>query len=48
MLRQGFKEKDVMNSFREQNGSERSIPLKSVGSLRNFDNFYRAYLMFVT
>lgn len=37
-----------MNSFREERGSEYSIPLKSVGSLLNFDNLYRACLMFVT
>ena len=47
-LRQGFKGKNVMSSFREENGSKCSIPRKSVGSLFNFDNFYRAYLMFVS
>lgn len=40
MLRQGFKGKNVTNSFREENGSKCFIPLKSVGSWLNFDIYF--------
>lgn len=43
MLRQGFKGKNVLSSFRGENGSKCSIPLKSGGSWLNFGNFYSLF-----
>lgn len=42
MLRQEFKRKNVLSSFREENGSKCFIPLKSGGSRLNFDIFLQS------